>query len=208
MGGPAITVRLPRLIALTDRTQTEGAPLEDVVVRLADAGVRAVVLREKDLPQDERCRLFDQILRRLAPYDVLVLDSTSRDHRTGEQRPACPGVHLAAAAPFPTPRPEIVGRSCHDAGEVRRAAEERCDYVMISPVFPSASKPGYGPCQDLDGLAGLLAGAPPAYALGGVLPQHVDACLTAGAAGIAVMGPLMRDPALIADYLAALPQET
>ncbi|MCW2697251.1 MAG: thiamine monophosphate synthase, partial [Modestobacter sp.] len=45
---------------------------------------------------------------------------------------------------------------------------------------------------------------PPAYALAGVTPADVPACLAAGAAGVAVMGPVMRDPALTTAYLAAL----
>ncbi|NYD42470.1 thiamine phosphate synthase [Nocardioides panaciterrulae] len=195
-------MRLPGLLVVTDRAQA-GEPLEDALVRLADNGVRGVVLREKDLPYDERSRLVDRVVDRLADHDVVLLVAIGRDGR-----PAGPRVHLAADADFPTPRPEIVGRSCHDAGEVGRAAAEGCDYVTVSPVFPSDSKPGYGPCLGPDGLGRLLAGAPPAYALGGVLPGHVEACLSAGAAGVAVMGPLMREPALAADYLAALGQET
>jgi thiamine-phosphate pyrophosphorylase len=42
------------------------------------------------------------------------------------------------------------------------------------------------------------------YALGGVGPGDVPALLAAGAAGVAVMGPVMRDPSVVAAYLAAL----
>jgi thiamine monophosphate synthase len=49
-----------------------------------------------------------------------------------------------------------------------------------------------------------VAGSPPAYALAGVTPADVPACLGAGAHGVAVMGPVMRDPSLAAAYLAAL----
>ncbi|PZA20289.1 thiamine phosphate synthase, partial [Modestobacter versicolor] len=41
-------------------------------------------------------------------------------------------------------------------------------------------------------------------ALGGVAPDDVAACRAAGAYGVAVMGPVMRDPALVAAYLDAL----
>ncbi|SNR79959.1 Thiamine monophosphate synthase/TENI [Blastococcus mobilis] len=49
-----------------------------------------------------------------------------------------------------------------------RARRERCDHVMISPVFPTPSKPGYGPPLSLDELAAPIPTAPPAYALGGI----------------------------------------
>ena len=75
---------------------------------------------------------------------------------------------------------------------------------MISPVSPTPSKPGYGPALGPAGLAGLVTAGPPAYALGGVRPADVVGCLAAGAHGVAVMGPIMRDPGLVPAYLGAL----
>lgn len=76
--------------------------------------------------------------------------------------------------------------------------------MFVSPFAATASKPGYGPALGPAGLAALVPGGPPAYALGGVRPDDVRACLAAGAHGVAVMGPLMRDPQLAAAYVAAL----
>jgi thiamine monophosphate synthase len=116
-------------------------------------------------------------------------------------------VHLAAHDPFPADRPAVVGRSCHSPAEVARAAAEGCDHVFLSPVFPTPSKPGHGPALGTGGLAALAAGAPPAYALGGVRPADVAGCLAAGARGVAVMGPVMRDPSTVRAYLAHLPPD-
>ena len=69
---------------------------------------------------------------------------------------------------------------------------------------PTASKPGYGPALGVEGFAALAPLGPPAYALGGVGPDHVPDLLAAGATGVAVMGPVMRDPSVVRDYLAAL----
>ena len=41
-------------------------------------------------------------------------------------------------------------------------------------------------------------------ALGGVQPTDVRGCLAAGVHGVAVMGAVMRDPQIVAAYLAAL----
>ena len=192
-GGPG----LPRLLLLTDRTQA-AAPLPEVVAAAVEAGVRAVVLREKDLPPAERAALHDELAAVLAPVGGLLVTAglAGSAGRTA--------VHLSAADAFPAPRPALVGRSCHDAGEVARAAAEGCDWVFVSPVFPTSSKPGYGPALGPAGLARLARGAPPVYALGGVTPGGVPYCLHAGAHGVAVMGPLMRDPARVAAYLTAL----
>jgi thiamine-phosphate pyrophosphorylase len=188
---------LPRLLVLTDRTQA-AAPLPEVVAAAVAAGARAVVLREKDLAPPERAALFDALAAVLAPVGGLLVAA-------GAAGSAGRGaVHLSAADPVPAPRPPLVGRSCHCAGEVVRAAAEGCDWVFVSPVYATASKPGYGPALGPAGLARLAAGAPPVYALGGVTPDAVADCLRAGAHGVAVMGPVMRDPSVVADHLAAL----
>ncbi|HEV7870171.1 MAG TPA: thiamine phosphate synthase [Modestobacter sp.] len=188
-------MRLPRLLVLTDRTQSAG-PLGATVAAAVAAGARAVVLREKDLPGAERAALAGQLRALLDPVGGLLVVAGPAG--------GAGAVHLAAADPFPADRPALVGRSCHSAAEVASARIEGCDWVMVSPFAATASKPGYGPPLGPAGLAALVAGGPPAYALAGVTPADVPACLAAGAAGVAVMGPVMRDPALTTAYLAAL----
>jgi thiamine-phosphate pyrophosphorylase len=199
-------VRLPRLLVLTDRTQASG-PLVATVAAAVDAGARAVVLRDKDLPDGERTRLAAELRALLDPVGglLVVAGPVVNPHWAGVATMAPPvAVHLAARDPFPATRPALVGRSCHSAAEVAGARAEGCDWVMVSPFAATASKPGYGPALGPAGLAALLAGGPPAYALGGVQPDDVSACLAAGAHGVAVMGPLMRDPGRTAAYLTAL----
>lgn len=188
---------LPPLLVLTDRTQAAG-PLPEVVAAAVAAGARTVVLREKDLAGTERAALAAELTAVLEPVGGLLVwagEAGSAGRRA---------VHLSASDPFPAARPALVGRSCHDAAEIARAAAEGCDWVSVSPVHLTASKPGYGPALGPAGLARLVPAAPPVYALGGITPGDTAACLRAGATGIAVMGPVMRDPSLVAGYLAAL----
>ena len=193
--------RLPRLLVVTDRVQAAG-PLAVVVADAVAAGARAVLLRDRDLPDDERAALAADLRAVLDPVGGLLVTAGSV---AGPAHPAVhPAVHLAAAEPFPDPRPALVGRSCHSAAELAQARAEGCDWVFLSPVFPTASKPGYGPALGVEGFARLRPPGPPVYALGGVLPEHVPDLLAAGAHGIAVMGPVMRAPSAVRDYLAAL----
>ncbi|MCZ2822921.1 MULTISPECIES: thiamine phosphate synthase [unclassified Modestobacter] len=188
---------LPRLLVLTDRTQCRGS-LTATVATAVDAGARAVVLREKDLPLAERARLATELQALLAPVGgVLVWAGAA-----GSAGRAA--VHLSAADPLPTPRPGWLGRSCHTAVELARARAEGCDHAFLSPVFLTASKPGHGPALGLTGLAELVPHGPPVYALGGIGPEDVAGCLAAGARGVAVMGGVMRDPSSVRDHLAAL----
>ena len=114
-------------------------------------------------------------------------------------------MHLAASDPLPRGplAGRLIGRSCHDAAEVARLSIE--DYATVSPVFPTVTKPGYGPALGAAGAA-ALAGAVPWLALGGIdTPDRAAACAAAGAAGVAVLGAVMRarDPAAVAASLVA-----
>lgn len=173
------------LIVLTDRHRTR-RPLVEVVVAAVAGGARHVVLREKDLPDDRRLALAAE-LAEVAPGLVVA------GRLPGWSGP----VHLSRAESLPAhDRPPLVGRSCHGADELAAAAAECVDYVTVSPVFPTTSKPGYGPPLRPSGLAALCATTTlPVYALGGIrTPEDVRACRSAGAAGVAIMGAVMRAP--------------
>jgi thiamine-phosphate diphosphorylase len=184
---------MPRLLVLTDRSRCPTDLPATVAVAVA-VGARAVVLREKDLPESDRAHLIREVRAVVDAADGVLIVAGPRGD----------AVHLSAVDRFPTPRPVLVGRSCHTPDEVARATAEGCDYVTVSPVFPTPSKPGYGPPLGFAGLAALIRTAPLAYALGGVKPADVPGCLTAGAYGVAVMGSVMRDARIIVDYLAAM----
>ncbi|MGY1793569.1 thiamine phosphate synthase [Geodermatophilus sp. SYSU D00525] len=192
---------VPRLLVVTDRTQARG-PLADVVADAVAAGARAVLLRDKDLPLAERAALARELRAVLDPVGGLLVWGGAAG------APAGTAVHLSAADPVPAARPPLLGRSCHSAAELARAAAEGCDWVTLSPFAATDSKPGYGPALGTAGIAAsvaaLVPGYPPVLALGGVRPGDVAGCLAAGASGVSVMGPAMRDPAVVADYCAAL----
>jgi thiamine-phosphate pyrophosphorylase len=187
-------VSLPRLLVIAD-AEAAGGRLPAIVTEAVHHGARAVVLRARALHPAARVTLAARLRRVLVPVGGLLILAGGRGD----------AVHLARREPVPEPRPTLVGRSCHDAGEVARAVRDGCDYVTISPVYPTASKPGYGPPLGPAGLAALCRAGPPAFALGGVRPDSVPECLAAGAYGVAVMGPVLRTPAVVADYLARLP---
>lgn len=191
------TVLLPPLLVVTDRAQAAaaGRTLKQVLRQAVCGGARAVVVRERDLPPQERAELVRWACALLAAAGGLVIVAAP-----GTGRGA--GLQLPAAAAVPATRPPLLGRSCHSAAELRDAALEHCDYATLSPVFASASKPGYGPAL---GTAALADGRLPVYALGGVTVANAGACLAAGAAGVAVMGAVMRavDPAAAAAGLLA-----
>lgn len=184
---------LGRLVVLTDRAQAARAGHELVVVigRVAAAGADTVVLREKDLPQDERAALARQVAGALEPTETALVVASDPDLA---RRVGGIGVHLAQADPAVGRDELLVGRSCHDATEIGTAAADGVDYLFVSPVAATRSKPGHGPALGPDGTARLAdsyAPGTPAYGLGGITPELVPSCRRAGLAGVAVMGAVM-----------------
>jgi thiamine-phosphate pyrophosphorylase len=185
-----MTTPLGPLLVLTDRRAAgdAGHRLIDVVRAAADAGADAVIYREKDLPAPDRRRLGHSIREALNGRQTRLI--VASDPVLADELDA--GLHLSAADPAATERPWPIGRSCHDLAELQAADRATADYVTLSPIFPTPSKPGYGPALGPDGAAPLIAATTSvAYALGGVTPECVAACMGAGFAGVATMGQVM-----------------
>jgi thiamine-phosphate pyrophosphorylase len=108
------------------------------------------------------------------------------------------GAHLGAAQTIPARRPRPLGRSCHSVAEVRAAAAAGQDYATLSPIWETSSfKPEARPTLGVEVLAEAARGTSmPLFALGGVTPERVAACLDAGAHGVAVLGAICaaREP--------------
>ncbi len=194
-GGPS------GVVLLTDRRVARGA-LVDVVAAAVGGGVRWVVLREKDLPRAERLALAVDLRAILADAGGTLVVA-GPDPLDGD------AVHLPAAGPYPPPAVGLVGRSCHDTAELARLTTEH--YATLSPLYETKTKPGYGPVLGPGGLSELIAVSPvPVLALGGIEnPDQVHACVEAGAAGVAVLGAIMRadDPRETATTLGRAFQE-
>ena len=208
---------LPRLLVLTDRAMLPpGRDLISTLRAAVEGGARAVLLRERDLPTPVRARLADQVQALLSPVGGLLLFASAAPP---DWNSPLAGLHLRSTDPVPGTRPALLGRSTHSADEVLHAAAEGCDYVTLSPVAPTRSKPGYGPSLGAVGFASVLTQArrvraplPAVYALGGVDEHNAASFLQAGAHGAAVMGSVMGSPdpaqtiaALLAIVRAAAP---
>lgn len=184
---------VPRLLVLTDRSQcaAAGRTLVDTVSAAAAAGAPAILLREKDLSDHDRHQLATTLVEVTAAHGARLLVASDPDLALGV---GAAGVHLAADEPVPATRGLLLGRSCHDADEVAGAVADGVDYVTVSPVAATDSKPGYGPALGTHGVATLAtAAAPvPALALGGITPANTRHLVAAGAHGVAAMGAVMR----------------
>jgi thiamine-phosphate pyrophosphorylase len=188
-----VRLPVPPLLVISDRRQAHRS-LEWLAEAIFAGGCRWLSLREKDLPVTERCALLSALVVLGRRWEATV---TVHEDIDAAAMAGAGGVHLPSAGNPKAARARLpdglIGASAHSVEEASALLGYGADYVTVSPVFITASKPGYGPAIGLDGLAEIVAQVPgPVIALGGIMPANAPLCLSAGARGVAVMGEVMR----------------
>jgi thiamine-phosphate pyrophosphorylase len=187
------------LLLVTDRKQA-AAPLADILAAAFEAGCRWASLREKDLAVQEQVALARSLMPVARKWNARL---TVHGGVPIAVAAVADGVHLAAGGDVAGARAvlglgALVGISIHSVAEARSLDPTLVDYAVAGPAFETASKPGYGPALGTEGIR-AIAGATrvPVIAIGGITPERVVEIIAAGAAGVAVMGSVMRarDPA-------------
>jgi len=184
----------PRSLVLTPDVLDPGL-LANALVAWAGY-VDAVVLRFRGWP-DRKIYDLATRLAEIPTRPALVLS----DRFDVAAAAGCEGVQLRENSLPPEAVREIaphllIGVSRHDLRGLQES--HAADYALIGPVFATSSKPG-GMTLGLSGLGALVAHSPvPLLALGGVHGSRVEACLRAGAHGVAVLSAVWssRDPLL------------
>ena len=181
------------LLLITDRTQNP-RPLIETVAAAIEGGCRWVMLREKDLPPDELLDLAHQISAltsaRGATLSISGDIASAKALKAGLHLPADGKALAARAALGPA---ALIGQSAHSLQEAEKALDTGADYVTLSPIFASASKPGYGPALGTEGLRKAAARLQiPIVALAGIEASNAGACIKAGADAVAIMGGVMH----------------
>jgi thiamine-phosphate pyrophosphorylase len=183
-----------QLLVVTDRKLSSRSVLDTVEAAMA-GGARWFWLRDRDLGEAEREELARALTRAAQGRAVLTIGADVRlALRVGAH-----GVHLPAGAHVGAARAclgpdSFIGVSAHCEGDIQEAMRAGADYATLSPVFPSSSKPGYGPALHVAAIARASAHGLPILALGGVSQANLASCLDTGAAGVAVMGAIAGAP--------------
>jgi thiamine-phosphate pyrophosphorylase len=193
------------LLVITDRHQARHS-IEAIAEAVGQGGGRWLLLRDKDLEPPERRGLAAR-LAKIAGRCGMHL-SVSGDVALAAECGA--SVHLQSAAIVNAARQRLgasalVGVSAHGLDDVAAAAAAGADYVTLSPIFLTPSKPGYGPALGVAAIEETANLGISVVALGGVTADVVGRCLEAGASGVAVMGEIMRadDPGRVSGRLSA-----
>ncbi|KAA0891756.1 TIGR01212 family radical SAM protein [Oryzomonas rubra] len=186
------------LYLITDRTQTAGRPLLDVLRAALAGGVRAVQLRDKDLPDGEYVELARALRVLTREFGALLFINRRVDVALAV---GADGVHLgAASAPVAEVRRRcgramLIGYSSHGLAEARQAVRDGADFITFGPVFATPSKAAYGEPLGCEVLQRAVEALPvPVFALGGVKPENLPAVRKAGCSHIALISAVSAAP--------------
>ena len=186
------------LYLVTDRHQTGGRPLDAVVKEVLAGGVRAVQLREKDLPVREALRWAETLRSLTAEFGarLLINDRVDVCRAVGAD-----GVQLRAdSLPIPAVRkilgPDcLIGRSVHSASEAIEAERAGADFVVLGPIYDTPSKRAMGKPLGLSDIrSSAVQIAIPIFAIGGIRSDRIQDVIRSGARGVAVISALLQAP--------------
>lgn len=198
------------LVVVTDRECGPGRAVVEVVRAALAGGAPMIQLRAKDTTAREMVGLARALHRETAAAGALLVVNDRVDVALAA---GADGAHLGdddlpldaarriAAADF------ILGRSVDTPEGAARASRDGADYLGVGPVRATPSKADAGEAIGVAGVARVAQSTDlPVVAIGGITGELVPALISAGAAGVAVIGAVMRaiDPArATADLLAA-----
>lgn len=152
-------------------------------------GVDLVQIREKDLSDRELYELTRAVVAMARGTKCRVLVNSRADIALAA---GAHGIHLPSTGLSPSdlrrwlPSEMIVGVSTHSLQDVRRAEKQGADFVVLGPVYPTASKLAYGrPMGLIRFRRACAATSIPVLGLGGIHADSIPEVLGAGASGIA-----------------------
>jgi len=181
------SLRLPALYAITQAGKLGVAAFLPRLAAALERGVRLVQVRERELPGESLESFAREVVTLAHAHGARVLINSDA---ALAQRVGADGVHLKAAQLMSlTAAPEtgLWAASCHNAGELARAAALNADFVALSPVLPTASHPGQ-PGIGWEKFGELIRDYPlPVYALGGMKPEMLATARQHGAHGVSLL---------------------
>ena len=179
------------MIAVTDRKLCARPFLEQIEL-IASAHPEMIILREKDLADDELLVLAAKCLDVCERYNVPLAINSNMD--IARELDIC-RIHL----PLQMLKEaedlmdfSLVGASVHSVEEAKEAEDLGADYLIAGHVFRTS-------CKDSEPRGTSFVESVcdaveiPVYAIGGMTPEKYPDVMRAGAAGVAVMSSIMTE---------------
>jgi thiamine-phosphate pyrophosphorylase len=179
-----------RIYLITDRKQAK-IPLPEAIRLALKGGVRAIQLREKDLPIRDLLALAQELRAITREFGARLFINDRVDVAVAVE---ADGIHLGhESMPVGAVRKIVgdnmlIGVSCHSIEDAWEADTHGADFITFGPMFPTPSKIQYGKPVGLDALSKAARKVhAPVFGLGGVGQANVLRVMLSGAFGISLI---------------------
>ena len=170
---------------------------EDFLVRIekiAKTEAAGIILREKDLSEEEYRTLAEKILTICQKQKMQCILHT---YTNIAGKLACNAIHLPMSILRTLPEKErdtfrILGASCHSLEEAVEAEKLGCTYITAGHIYETDCKKGL-PGRGIGFLKQICETVSiPVYAIGGISAENIREIKNAGAAGGCIMSGMMQ----------------
>lgn len=190
--------RYGHVIAVTNRSLS-ARPFLSQIRRICSVRPRALVLREKDLSEEDYLALAAEVNRICSSACVRLI---LHKYRNAAETLGIRRIHLSLADLEAMQRSggrsagffEEIGCSVHSTEEALLAWQLGADYLFAGHIYRTDCKRGLPPrgLEFLEEVCGAVR--IPVYAIGGIHPDdgRIREVMNAGAAGACIMSAMMR----------------
>jgi len=183
-----------KLYLITDR-KIATKPLPEAVRLALEGGVRAVQLREKDLPIRELLSLALELRSLTREFGAKLFINDRVDVAVAVD---ADGVHLGHQSMPPEAARKVVGTSMligvstHNLDEAKAAQDGGADLITFGPIFDTPLKAIKSVPVGLDAIKMIKNDiSMPIFALGGVKSGNICQILASGAYGISMISAIL-----------------
>ena len=186
-------ISMSDILCVTNRTLCK----EDFLARVEEIAAnhpKGIILREKDLTEEEYKRLAEEVLHLCKKYEVPCMLHSFVDvaMELGAENIHLPLHILRTMDEKKKETFKQIGASCHSVEEAQEAERLGCTYITAGHVFVTDCKKGLEP-RGLEFLQNVCESVSiPVYAIGGISSENIKLVRKAGAVGACVMSGLMR----------------
>ncbi len=183
-----------RLYLITDRHVAK-KPLPEAVRDALEGGVRAVQLREKDMPIRDLLHLAAELRKITREYGAKLFINDRVDVALGVE---ADGVHVGHDSPNiglirrQVGKLMLIGASTHSREEAISAEADGADFITFGPIYETQSKLKYGKPVGIHSLKSLVCDVRiPVFAIGGIKSGNMRFAFGYGASGVAMISAIL-----------------